>query len=127
MRPRHYVVARGDAIVFDVHLINEHKRQGQQELTVTGIGPGGETLFGDAKATIIDVAGGDTYGQLLQQGYSVTAAVPGTYRLTARLRATAGDADPLERTEQVLVIDPEPSHLAHAWRTWTRRVTRGNY
>jgi beta-galactosidase len=109
LRPRHYVVARGEPIVFDVHLINEHKRQGDQVLAVTVNGPAGERLL-DSMA-VVNIAGGDTYGQLLKDGFTVTAAAPGTYTLTARLRAAGNNPDPLERTEQVLVIDPEPSRL----------------
>ncbi|HUO08391.1 MAG TPA: glycoside hydrolase family 2 TIM barrel-domain containing protein [Phycisphaerae bacterium] len=110
VRPRHSVVARGEPIVFDVHLINEHRRQGPQTLSVIVNNSDGKKLL-DA-TDIVAAAGGDTYGQLLKDSYKVATATPGTYTITARLQATTGNADPLDRTEQVLVIDPIPSPIS---------------
>jgi len=91
-------------------------RRGPQQLAVTVKDPDGRVVL---EATdVVAAVGGETFGQLLKGGYSADAAQPGLYTVAARLTAVQGAADALERTEQVLVIDPQPAPISRRVVTW---------
>jgi hypothetical protein len=109
VRPRHYVIARGDTAVVDVHQINETNLTGSWRLTVTASMTGHEPLFHAEYP--VELIGGETFGQLLKQDIQFKVDQPGLVTIHAALSSKAGDRPMLERDEPLLVIDPQPAAL----------------
>ena len=109
VRPRHYVIARGETAVVDVHQINEQNLTGSWLLTVTASMAGREPLFHADYP--VELVGGETFGQLLKQDIQFKIDEPGLVTVHAALSPKAGGRSVLERDEPLLVIDPQPAAL----------------
>ena len=109
VRPRHYVIAKGDTAVVDVHQINEKNLTGSWRLTVTASMAGREPLFHADYP--VELIGGETFGQLLKQDIQFKVDQPGLVTIHAALSTKAGGPPVLERDEPLLVIDPQPTAL----------------
>ena len=109
VRPRHYVIARGDTAVVDVHQINEQNLTGSWRLTVTASMAGGEPLFHADYP--VELIGGETFGQLLKENIQFKIDQPGLVTVHAALSSKAGDRPVIERDEPLLVIDTQPAAL----------------
>jgi hypothetical protein len=109
VRPRHYVIAKGDTAVVDVHQINETNLTGSWHLTVTASMTGHKPLFHAEYP--VELTGGETFGQLLKQDIEFKVEQPGLVTIHAALSSKAGDRPMLERDEPLLVIDPQPAAL----------------
>jgi hypothetical protein len=109
VRPRHYVIAKGDTAVVDVHQINEQNLTGSWRLTVTASMAGREPLFHADYP--VELIGGETFGQLLKQDIQFKVDQPGLVTIHAALSSKAGGRPVLERVEPLLVIDPQPAAL----------------
>ncbi len=105
VRPRKFILAKGDKAVVDVHLINETGLNGKYELTLTAASEkNGRRFFNNSMQ--VDVAGGDTYGQLLHSGFEFTVDTEGFVRLDAALYRQGDSTSPkLVSTEKILSID----------------------
>ena len=108
VRPRNYVVAPGQNATVDVHLINEFTLQGAYQLSVAAASAGGKPFF--QKSFAVTVAGGDTFGQLLQENVQFPVPAAGNVTLTATL--SRGGQTIIARTEPMLCVDPSPAPLA---------------
>jgi hypothetical protein len=109
VRPRHYVIAKGDTAVVDVHQINEQNLTGSWQLTVTASLAGRKPLFHADYP--VELIGGETFGQLLKQDIQFKVDQPGLVTIHAALSSKAGGRPVLERDEPLLVIDPQPAAL----------------
>ncbi|MGA2854401.1 MAG: malectin domain-containing carbohydrate-binding protein, partial [Verrucomicrobiota bacterium] len=109
IRPRHYVIAKGDTAVVDVHQINETNLTGSWRLTVTASMASREPLFHAEYP--VELIGGETFGQLLKQDIQFKVDQPGLVTIHAALSPKAGGPPVLERDEPLLVIDPQPAAL----------------
>jgi len=109
VRPRHYVIAKGDTAVVDVHQINEQNLTGSWRLAVIASIAGHEPLF--QAEYPVELTGGETYGQLLKQDIRFTVTEPGPVTIHAALSPMAGGPPVLQRDEPMLVIDPQPAPL----------------
>ena len=109
VRPRHYVIAKGDTAVVDVHQINEKNLTGSWRLTVTASMAGREPLFHADYP--VELIGGDTFGQLLKQDIRFKVDQPGLVTIHAALSSRAGGLPVLERDEPLLVVEPQPTAL----------------
>ena len=109
VRPRHYVIAKGDTAVVDVHQINEKNLTGSWRLTVTASMAGHKPLFHAEYP--VELIGGETFGQLLKQDIQFKVDQPSFVTIHAGLSAKAGGPPVLERDEPLLVIDPQPTAL----------------
>ena len=109
VRPRHYVIAKGDTAVVDVHQINERNLTGSWRLAVSASMPGHEPLFHAEYP--VELSGGDTFGQLLKQDIRFAVNEAGTVTIHAALSPMAGGAPLLQRDEPMIVIDPQPTAL----------------
>jgi hypothetical protein len=109
VRPRHYVIAKGDTAVVDVHQINQQNLTGPWRLTVTASMAGGEPLFHADYP--VELIGGETLGQLLKQDIQFEVDQPGLVTIHAALSPKAGGPAVIERDEPMLVIDPQPAAL----------------
>jgi hypothetical protein len=109
VRPRQYVIAKGDTAVVDVHQINEQNLTGSWRLTVTASIAGREPLFHADYP--VELIGGETFGQLLKQDIQFKVDQPGLVTIHAALSPGAGGRPVLERDEPLLVIDPQPAAL----------------
>ena len=107
-RPRNYVVAPGQNAVVDVHLINEFALQGAYQLSVAAASAGGKPFF--QKSFPVSVAGGETFGQLLQENVQFPIPAAGAVTLTATLSQNGRAI--IARTEPILCVDPRPAPLA---------------
>jgi len=109
IRPRHYVIAKGDTAVVDVHQINEKNLTGSWRLKVTASMAGHKPLFHAEYP--VELIGGETFGQLLKQDIQFKVDQPGFVTIHAALSAKAGGPPVLERDEPLLVIDTQPAAL----------------
>jgi beta-galactosidase len=109
VRPRHYVIAKGDTAVVDVHQINEKNLTGSWRLTVAASMAGREPLFHADYP--VELIGGETFGQLLKQDIQFKVDQPGLVTIHAALSPKAGDRPVLEHDEPLLVIDPQPAAM----------------
>lgn len=97
--PRRVIVAKGDRAVVDVYLVNETGRGGPRTLSVT-VRSGGVVV--SSKDETVNVAGGETFGQLLHAGIEFPADAAGMLTVEATLKG-AGTA--LTQREGIEVID----------------------
>ncbi|MGD0813299.1 MAG: malectin domain-containing carbohydrate-binding protein [Verrucomicrobiota bacterium] len=109
IRPRHYVIARGDAAVIDIHQINEKNLTGSWRLTVTASESGHKPFF--QADYPVDLIGGETFGQLLKQDIQFKVNQPGLVTIHAALSPKAGGRSVIEHDEPLLVIEPQPAAL----------------
>jgi beta-galactosidase len=109
IRPRHYVIAKGDTAVVDVHQINEKNLIGSWQLTVTASMKGHKPFF--QAEYPVELTGGETFGQLLKQDIQFKVDQPGFVTIHAALSPKTGGRPVLERDEPLLVIDPQPAAL----------------
>jgi hypothetical protein len=109
IRPRHYVVAKGDTAVVDVHQINEKNLTGPWLLTVSASMKGEKPFF--QKEYPVELKGGVTFGQLLKDDIQFKTDQPGLVTIHAALSPKAGGAPVVERDEPMLVVDPQPAAL----------------
>jgi len=109
IRPRHYVIARGDTAVVDVHQINEKNLTGSWWLMVTASMADHKPLFHAEYP--VELIGGETFGQLLKQDIQFKIDQPGFVAIHAALSAKVGGPPVLERDEPLLAIDPQPAAL----------------
>jgi hypothetical protein len=109
VRPRHYVIAKGDTAVVDVHQINEQNLTGSWRLAVSASMAGREPLF--RAEYPVELQGGETFGQLLKEDIRFTMNEAGAVTIHAALIPMAGGAPVLQRDEPMLVIDPQPAAL----------------
>jgi hypothetical protein len=109
VRPRHYVIAKGDTAVVDVHQINEQNLTGPWRLTVTASLAGREPLLHADYP--VELIGGETFGQLLKQDIQFKVEQPGLVTIHAALSPKTGGQAVIERDEPMLVIDPQPAAL----------------
>jgi hypothetical protein len=109
IRPRHYVIARGDAAVVDVHQINEQNLTGSWRLTLTASMAGRKPFFHVDYP--VELIGGETFGQLLKQDIQFKVDQPGLVTIHAAVSSKAGGRPMIQRDEPLLVIDPQPAAL----------------
>ena len=109
VRPRHYVIAKGDTAIVDVHQINETNLTGSWRLTVTASLAGREPLFHADYP--VELIGGETFGQLLKQDIQFKVGQPGLVTIHAALSSKAGGPAVIKRDEPLLVIDTQPTAL----------------
>lgn len=109
VRPRHYVIAKGDTAVVDIHQINEKNLTGSWRLAVSA-SLGGHKPFFQAEYPV-ELKGGETFGQLLKDDVRFTANEPGSVTIHASLSRAADGAPLLQKDEPMLVIDPRPTAL----------------
>jgi len=109
VRPRHYVVAKGDTTVVDVHQINEKNLTDSWLLTVSASMKGQAPFF--KQEFPVELKGGETFGQLLKADITFKAEQPGLVTIHAALSPKAGGAPVVERDEPLLVVDPQPTAL----------------
>jgi len=107
VRPRKFVLAKGEQDLADVFLINETNRTGKQNLTLTVKRPDGSVLA--TMATPVTAIGGNTFGQLLTSATPFTADAAGYLTVSATLTPQTRGGTVLTRSEQVNVIDPAPA------------------
>ncbi len=109
VRPRHYVIAKGDTAVVDVHQINEKNLTGVWRLTVTASMTGHKPFF--QADYPVELIGGETFGQLLKQDIQFKVDQPGLVTIHAALSPNAGGPPVLDGDEPLLVVDPQPAAL----------------
>ena len=109
VRPRHYVIAKGDTAVVDVHQINEQNLTGSYLLAVSASMAGHERFF--QAEYPVELRGGETFGQLLKEDVRFTVSEAGPVTIHAALSRMAGGVPLLTRDEPMLVIDPQPAAL----------------
>lgn len=89
VKSRGRVFGIGDAVTFDVFLVNETGLRGRGRLAVRHVAPDGKAT--DLAGIDVEVAGGETFGQLLAEGLRLPAARgAGHHRLSATLTTAAG-------------------------------------
>jgi beta-galactosidase len=109
VRPHHYVIAKGDVAVVDVHQINELNLKGPWRLAVSASMAGHEPLFHAEYP--VELKGGETFGQLLKQDIQFKLTESGLVTIHAALSRMTGGAPVLQRDEPMRVIDPQPAAL----------------
>jgi hypothetical protein len=109
VRPRHYVIAKGDTAVVDVHQINQKNLTGPWRLSVLASMAGHEPFF--QAEYPVELKGGETFGQKLKENIRFTVNEPGPVTIHAALSRMTGGSPLLQRDEPMLVIDPQPAAL----------------
>jgi hypothetical protein len=108
---RHYVVARGDAAVVDAFIVNEVDRHGDFTLRFTAaMDSDKDKPFYDTSFPV-KVTGGEVFGQLLKDNISFTPPAAGPVTMTVYLMPSEASSPVLQRTEPLLVVDPNPALL----------------
>jgi len=114
VKTRNKVVAVGDPVVTDIHLVNEGQLQGMYQLRISARHR--QETLSDIEAEV-EVKGGNIYGQMLQEGFTVVANEGGYLDIHARLyeegqlvaegedRAFAVDYTPDSFTGKLAVLD----------------------
>ncbi|MDE3741295.1 PA14 domain-containing protein [Maribacter polysaccharolyticus] len=96
--------------VVDFYVVNEVDLKGPHSLEMKAIAPDGKIVF--SKTQTVDVAGGDTYGQLLLRDVEMTLeGLPGVYRLEAHLLDKQGNVK-AKGHDTVVTVDWESASLS---------------
>ena len=112
LRPRHYVVPKGEEATMDVHLVNEMNLRGAYTLLVSAVGEsGGKPFFEESYQ--VKATGGERFGELLKEGIAFTSPKTGYVKIAASLLPVEGDkpAPVLTRTDYLLVVDTNPEPI----------------
>lgn len=84
-----FVRLPGGKVAADFYIVNEKDVKGRHRLTVSVIAPDGNER--ELTSHMVDIAGGDTFGQLLIENEEIVPAEqPGMHRICARLTDDAG-------------------------------------
>ena len=78
----HKVIPAGDTVVADVFIVNEKDIKGNGLIEITYEGPDKKTVL--LKTEMVNITGGETYGQLLLRGVKVPIGIPGYSHVKAR-------------------------------------------
>ncbi len=109
IKTRNEIVASGTPATVDYYLINENDLKGAYTLKISALTPAGREAF--TKEFPVQVAGGETYGQLLTEAVSIpTTTDAGLWNLRAQLVDTAG-REVARGREQILVVDWKDTKL----------------
>ena len=100
---RNKVVGVGDAVVTDIYLVNEGKLQGSYRLEVSA--ERNCEVISDFESEV-RVEGGNTYGELLREGFTVVAGEGGY--LDVRARLYDGGQLVAEGKDRVFAVDYDP-------------------
>jgi hypothetical protein len=110
VKTRNEVVTSGASATVDYYVINEKDVKGPHTLKISALTPDGKEVF--TKEFPVNVTGGETYGQLLQEAVSIpTNATVGLWTLKAQLVDPAGQPV-AEGHDQVLVVDWKDTKLS---------------
>jgi beta-galactosidase len=109
IQPRHMIVAKGSQDLADIFLLNETNLNGPQTLKFTARRPDGSIAF--TTETNVVAAGGNIFGQLLDEAIEFPADAAGMLTLEATLTPANSDEPPLTGTDEVEVIDVAPAPL----------------
>lgn len=113
IRPRHYVIAKGNAAVADAYIANEDDLRGDYVFHLSA------TMDNDATQPVYETSfpihaeGGGTFAQLLKENISFTLPDAGALTLTVWLTDSDGKKI-LSRTEPMLVVDPSPVPMTNS-------------
>ena len=122
-RPRHYVIAKGDTAIVDVHQINEQNLTGSWRLTVTASLAGREPLFHAEYP--VELIGGETFGQLLKQDIQFKVDQPGLVTIHAALSSKAG-GPACDRAGRAVARDRSAAGGAERHDRLLRRIRRAD-
>ncbi len=112
LHARHYVVAKGDKAVVDAFIINQVDHHGAFTLHFAVAMDSAQDRPFFETSFPVKVTGGEVFGELLKDNISFTPPAAGPVTMTISLTAS-GDAQPiLQRTEPLLVVDPNPAPLS---------------
>ncbi len=114
VRPRHYVVAKGDTAVVDIYVVNETNLNGPLVLHFSAAMDADKTSPFFEASFPARLTGGETFGQLLKDNIQFTLPEAGAVTLTASLTVAGNPKPILQRTEPVLGVDPEPVQLTNS-------------
>jgi beta-galactosidase len=109
VRPLHYVIAKGDSAVADVHIVNEVNRHGSFTLRFSAAMDTSKDKPFFTASYPVHVTGGEIFGELLKESIAFVPPETGPLTMTASLSPADGVNSPiLQRTEPLLVVDPQP-------------------
>lgn len=112
VRPRHYVLAKGDSATVDIFSINEKNYNGPFTLhfSVAMDAAKDQPIY---QATYpVTLTGGEVFGQLLKDNITFPVLAAGPLTLKAWLTAPNDSTPLLDRTEPMLAVDPHPAPLS---------------
>lgn len=105
-----FVRLPGGKVAVDFYIVNEKDLSGRYRLTVCVVAPDGTESV--AYTGDVDVAGDDTFGQLLRKNMEVTLSdVPGLHRVSARIADASGNVC-AEGHDEVLAVKWDKEQLA---------------
>ncbi|HVE16177.1 MAG TPA: malectin domain-containing carbohydrate-binding protein [Chthoniobacterales bacterium] len=111
LHARRYVVAKGDPAAVDAFLVNELDLHGDFTLRFSAAMDADKAHPFFTTSFPVKVTGGETFSELLKENIAFVAPVAGPVTMTAEL-LRAGDPKPVtQRTEPLLVVDPNPAPL----------------
>lgn len=111
LHARHYVVAKGDSAVIDAFIVNQLNRKGPFTLHFSAAMDADKDKPFFTTSFPVNVTGGEVFGELLKDNISFATPTAGPVTMTAYL-TSPDDATPLlQRTEPLLVVDPNPAPL----------------
>jgi beta-galactosidase len=111
VRPRHYVLARGNQAVVDVFSINEVNRQGPFTLHFKAAMDAAKDQPVYQTSFPVNLTGGKVFGELLKDNITFPVPTAGPVTMTAWLTAPNDSTPLVQRTEPLLAVDPNPAPL----------------
>ena len=111
LHARHYVVAKNDQAVVDAYIINEVDRKGDFTLNFSAAMDNAKDKPFYQVSFPVKVTGGEVYGQLLKDNISFPVPTAGPVTMTVSLVSTDDPKPVVQRTEPLLVVDPNPAPL----------------
>ncbi len=112
VRPRHYVLAKGDTAIVDTYVVNELNLHGAYVLHFSAAMDAAKNKPFYETSFPVNLTGGEVFGELLKDNITFATPAAGPVTLNAFLTASGGDQPVLTRTEPLHVIDPNPAPLA---------------
>ncbi len=109
VRPRHLVLTPGEEAIVDIHLVNEVNRQGPHLLRFEALASNGVVIYSDKFN--VKVAGGNLFGQLLQENIRFPISTAGTIIVRATLEPSVQPAERrLTGEGELFVVEPAGSN-----------------
>jgi beta-galactosidase len=111
LHARHYVVAKGDSAAVDAFIVNQVNRKGAYTLHFSAALDSDKDKPFFTTTFPVNVTGGEVFGELLKDNISFPAPAAGLVTLTAYLTSADGAKSQLQRTEPMLIVDPNPAPI----------------
>ena len=125
VKVRKQIVETNEKILTDFYIINEKNLTGTHTLLIVVKDPSGKEIF--KKETVVEVSGGDVYGQLIAEAIEIpSSSTGGMHHVEVALLSKDGKRKAVGK-EDFLAVDWKSSNITGAGAVWEHNQVLKNF